>query len=311
MSGNAATVRGTRPQFQGDTVVTQPSALSRFAAGALSLGLVTTALSAATVAGAQAADAPTVRVHITKYHNVKMPTRIRPGVHRFVVHSTRDAGFQLVRPHAGYTKREFAHDIRVGFTGDVAAFKRFERSTELLGGVNPEGSGPGEVMWARVPRGRVWALDAGAERTPPRKVLSLHVAGARIPGVLPGQATLRAINETDFAKRPRSIPGSGRLIVRNNSTDNHFFGIVGLRTGKTVADFAEWIDQVMQGNEGPPPVNFAAGGLDSGVVGPGHAMSLKYDLPAGDYILVCFWPDVDADFMPHAFMGMYRGLRVR
>jgi hypothetical protein len=291
--------------------VTHPSALRRLAAGALSLCLTGTVLSTVAVTGAQAAEAPTIRVHITKYHNVKMATRLRPGMHRFVVRSTRDAGVQLVRPHAGYTKREFSHDIRVGFAGDVAAFKRFERSTDLLGGVNPHRGGPAGVMWARLPRGRVWALDASADRTPPRKVLTLHVAGARVPGVLPGRATLRAIHETDFAKRPRAIPGSGRLIVRNNSTDNHFFGIVRLRAGKTVADFAEWIDQAKQGNDTPPPVNFEVGGVDTGVVGPGHAMSLKYDLPAGDYILTCFWPDVDEDFMPHAFMGMYRGLRVR
>lgn len=292
-------------------LVTHPPRLRRLAAGALSLCLAGTVLSTVAAGTAQGAQAPTVRVHITKYHNVKMPTRLRPGMHRFVVRSTKDAGFELVRPHAGYTKREFSHDIRVGFRGDVAAFKRFERSTDLLGGVNPQGRGPAEVMWVRVPRGRVWALDASPDRVPPRKVLTLHVAGARVPGVLPGRATLRAIHETDFAKRPRSIPGSGRLIVRNNSTDNHFFGIVRLRAGKTVADFAEWIDQVKQGNDAPPPVNFDVGGVDSGVVGPGHAMSLKYGLPAGDYVLVCFWPDVEEDFMPHAFMGMYRGLRVR
>lgn len=290
--------------------MTHPSTLRRLAAGALSLCLTGTVLSTVAVGGAQAAEAPTVRVHITKYHNVKMPTHLRPGVHRFVVRSTRSAGFQLLRPHAGYTKREFAHDIRVGFQGNVAAFKRFERNTELLGGVNTDRGGVPGVMWTRLPRGRVWALDASADRTPPRKVLTLHVAGARIPGVLPGRATLRAINETDFAKRPRAIPDSGRLIVRNNSTDNHFFGLAKLYPGKTVADFAEWVEQTMQGNDTPPPVNFDVG-VDSGVVSPGHAQSLKYDIPAGHYILLCFWPDADEDFTPHAFMGMYRGLRVR
>ena len=287
-----------------------PSVLRRLAVGTLALCLTGTVLSTVAVGGAQAAEAPTVRVHITKYNNVQMPTRLRPGVHRFVVRSTRNAGFQMLRPHAGYTKREFSHDIRVGFEGDVAAFKRFERKTDLLGGVNTDRGGAPGVMWARLPRGRVWVVDANADRTPPRKVLTVHVAGVRVPGVLPGRATLRAINETDFAKRPRAIPDSGRLIVRNNSTDNHFFGLAKLRPGKTVADFKEWVDQTMQGNDSPPPVNFEVG-LDTGVVGPGHAMSLKYDLPAGNYILLCFWPDADEDFMPHVFMGMYRGVRVR
>ena len=288
--------------------MTHPSALRRLAAGALSLGLATTALSAATVGGAQAAEAPTVRVHITKYHNVKMPTRIRPGVHRFVVHSTRAAGFQLVRPHVGYTKREFARDVATMFDSPKV-LRRFERNVELLGGVSSRPGEPG-VMWARVPAGHYWVVDTMPEKLLPKKVLDLRSAGMRLSGTLPGAATLRAINETDFAQRPASIPGSGRLVLRNNSVDNHFFGISKLLPGKTMKDFEAWLDDAMKGENSAPPVSFDTG-LETGVVGPGRAMSLKYDLPPGNYVMVCWWPDADMDNMPHVFMGMYRGLRVR
>jgi hypothetical protein len=34
------------------------------------------------------------------------------------------------------------------------------------------------------------------------------------------------------------------------------------------------------------------------------------DVPAGKYLLACFWPDDDTG-MPHFFMGMWKLVRVR
>lgn len=286
------------------------SRVRRTGTAALSGAVAASALVVATTGTTQAAqdEASTIRVRITKYHNVKMPDVMRPGVHRFVVRSTKAAGFQIVRPHAGYTKREAMRDVRVMFERP-RVLKRFERNTELIAGVSSRPGEPG-IMWARVPRGSYWALDTNPSRLPARKVDTFRVAGERLHGVLPGRATLRAVNEVDWAQRPKAIPGSGRLVFRNNSTDNHFLGIAKLSKGKTIADFEEWVEQLMQGNETRPPVRFDVG-LDTGVVGPGRAMSLKYDLPPGKYVMVCWWPDADMDNMPHVLMGMYRGLTVR
>ena len=62
--------------------------------------------------------------------------------------------------------------------------------------------------------------------------------------------------------------------------------------------------------EGPPPVDFRVA-LDSGLVSPGQTVAMNYKLPKGDYILACFWPDASMGGMPHAFMGMYRGITLR
>jgi hypothetical protein len=32
---------------------------------------------------------------------------------------------------------------------------------------------------------------------------------------------------------------------------------------------------------------------------------LRYDLPRGEYLIACFWPD-RLTGMPHAFMGMWK-----
>lgn len=283
------------------------------AAAGMAVAMTAALLSGAVPAGAQPAEAaapPTVQVEITKFHNVKMPTSLRPGVHRFVVRSTRNAALQLVKPRAGYTKRQLAHDVRVGFEDDPRAFRRFERRTVFLGGVSSEGRGPAAVMFARVPRGRVWALDTNAPRTLPRKVRTLDVAGARLRGVLRGVATLRAVGEHEFAERPRAIPGSGRLVLRNPSRANHFFSLVRLRKGKTVTDFAEWLEGATNDDQGAPPVNFDVA-VESGVIGPDRAMSMRYALPPGRYVLLCWWPDADMGMAPHAVLGMFRGVRMR
>jgi hypothetical protein len=284
------------------------SPILRVAAGALSLCLTGTVLSTATATGAQAAEAPTVRVWISKYHNITMPTQLRPGVHRFVVRSAKQSSFQLVKPHAGYTKRDVARDVATMFE-KPKALRHFERNVELLGGVSSHPGAPG-IMWVRVPRGRYWVVDTMPEKLLPRKIRDLTSAGVRLPGVLPGQPTLRAINEVDWTPHPKSIPGSGRVVLRNNSVDNHFFSMARLAPGKTVDDFAAWVEDAKNGGSSPPPLSFDTG-LDTGVVGPGRAMSLKYDLPSGNYVLMCWWPDADMGNMPHVFMGMYRGLRVR
>ncbi len=300
-----------RPYLQGDFTVSRSSTLRRVAAGALSLCLTGTVLSTVAVTGAQAGqatEAPTVHVWVTKYHNIKMPTQLRPGVHRFAVRSRKSAGFQIVRPHAGYTKRELSRDV-VKIFESPKALKRFERNVDLVAGANSRRGEPA-FMWARLPAGHYWAVDTNPDRPLPKKILDLHVAGARLHGMLPGRATLRAINEAEFAPSPKSIPGSGRLVLRNNSVDNHFFGISKLLPGKTMKDFKAWLDDAMNGGNSAPPVSFDVG-LDTGVVGPGRAMSLKYDLPPGKYVMVCWWPDAEMGNMPHVFMGMYRGLRVR
>ncbi len=283
----------------------------RLAAGALTLALAGSFLTAATTTTAQAASAakaPTTKVWVTKYHNIEMPARLRPGVHRFAVRTSREAGFQIIRPHQGYTKREALRDAARMFE-NVTALRRFERNTVLMGGVNASKGEPG-ILWTRLPRGHYWVLDVNDERPKVRKVHDLRVAGERLRGRLPSTATIRSVKEASWAARPEAIGNRGILKYRNDSSDNHFVEIAKLAPGKTVADFEEWLEQLMQGNETPPPIDFSAG-TASGIIAPGKAMSMRYDLPPGDYMLLCWWPDSDMDAMPHVFMGMYRGITLR
>lgn len=281
----------------------------RVLASALTVALAGSLVTTATATSAQAHNGSrTVHVKITKYHNVKMPDVIRPGVHRFVIRSTRDAGLQIIRPRAGYTKREAARDIAIMFD-NPRAMRRFERRTVLIGGAESR-AGEASVAWMRLVQGRYWALDTHPRKTLARKIQTFRATGQEITGRLPRTATVRAVNHVDWAARPQRIPSSGLLRFRNASDAVHVLALVKLKRGKTMADFDEWVEQLKQGNETPPPVNFDIG-TGSGVIDPGRTQSFRYDLPPGRYVMVCWWPDADMGMLPHFMMGMYRGITLR
>ena len=250
-----------------------------------------------------------VPVSITAAHNVTMPTTIQPGVNQFrVTTEAKSSGFQLVQLAAGYTLDEAIDDIDNGLDkGKMKAFKRFEANTTLLGGVNLEMGKIGKLVVDLEP-GSYYAADI--ERNRPSAFTAFTVTGADTGATMPSGPTIRAVKSASWAKNPRSIPRRGMLTFENFSSQNHFVVLVKLRPGKTVEDFGDWVDAQMEGQNGPPPVNFEAG-FDGNVVGPGHTAAMNYRLSRGNYVLLCFWPDANMGGMPHAFMGMYRGIKVK
>jgi hypothetical protein len=47
-----------------------------------------------------------------------------------------------------------------------------------------------------------------------------------------------------------------------------------------------------------------AGGMQTGTLSPGRSMTVDYDLPPGQYVVMCFFPDPEMGGVPHALMGM-------
>lgn len=282
------------------------------AAGLLVTGLVSGIASApAPAAPSRAAQAAAISVSISAKHVLTMPTTIRPGVNKFVVSSVKDGAFQLLTLAAGYTPAKFADDINAAFgKNDVKALKRFEKFTILLGGVASPAGGRGKG-WFNVPEGTIYALDTKPRVTDAAKMLAITVTGDPTGALLPAGPKLKAIQATTWAARPASIPAKGILRFKNAASNNHFVLLVKLAKGKTVKDFATWVDQITQGQNGPPPFDPTEPGVDSGVLDPGQTMALRYKLSPGNYVLTCFWPDASMGGMPHAFMGMFRGIKVK
>lgn len=280
------------------------------AAGA-ALALVTAA-SITTIAAAPAQSAAStapIAVSISNTRAITMPATIQPGVNTFRITSAnkRGSAFQLLLPAAGYSPADAARDIAKGINGgNIKALKRFEANVTLLGGVGVEGEKVGTLVVA-LKVGSYWAVDTNGND--PDKFLPFTVAGANTGNVMPkADATIKARLDTTWANKPASIPHKGLLRFKNAATQNHFIAMVRLNKGKTYQDFVKWF--TADNPSGPPPVNFEIG-LDSGVVSPGHAASFKYNLPKGNYVLLCFWPDAQMGGMPHAFMGMHRPITLK
>lgn len=286
-----------------------PAALA--AAGLLSAGLVSVTAHA-DAAAPRAERAAAVQVSIDATHVITMPTTLAPGITKFVVSSVKSAGFQLLTADPGYTPEKAAADINAAFgKNDMKALKRFEARTTLLGGVSSPAGGTG-TAWLKLPSGEVWAVDTDPQVTDPAKIVTLTVAGTATGATLPAAPTLMAIKDTTWANKPASIPAKGILRFKNKATNNHFIVMAKLAKGKTVADFAAWVDKVTSGKKaGPPPLDNSEPGIDSGVLSPGHKMALKYHVSKGKYVLACFWPDAAMGGLPHAFMGMFRGITVK
>ncbi|GAA2116535.1 hypothetical protein [Nocardioides bigeumensis] len=270
-------------------------------AGAASLTVV------AASAPAQAATAP-VPVSISKGHVVTMPTTLQPGVTEFTVSTKRKrADFQLVIPAAGYTPQEAARDIEKGLDrGKVKPLKRFEANVTLAGGTAAMADHPGTLVVTLTP-GTYWALDVGT--TDPAKFLPVTVTGADTGNVMPASAQIKAKSAAKWAGSPKSIPNKGLLTFKNAATQNHFVEMVKLKKGKSLSDFKKWFLSET-GPSGPPPVDFNKG-LSMGVVSPGLSETVSYKLPKGNYVMLCFWPDASMGGMPHAFMGMIRGIKLK
>lgn len=279
------------------------------ATGALVAGMTAGATGSAQAAGdAGRAAGQTVQVLVRGNHTIAMPDHIRPGATRFVVRSRRAAGFQLAQAAPGYTKREAARDINAAFNrNNMRALRRFERNMTLLGGM-PSKRGQKARMWVRLKRGTYWALDSNPRVLRPKNIKTLHVSGRSVGGALPGKV-IAATGTAKFAANPKRIPRRGVLRFVNRSDVPHFIELAKLAPGKTVADFREWIEGAQQGEQSPPPIMMNVG-ASTGVISGGERMSFRYRLPRGRYVLTCWWPMSDMGGMPHAFMGMYRGIRV-
>jgi hypothetical protein len=284
----------------------------RLAVVATALGTVAAGLiSGATISTADASTASagqTVEVFVKRNHTIAMPTQIRPGVTKFKISSARAAGFQIVQAAPGYTKAQAMRDVNAGLGKNrLKALKRFEANITLVGGMSSTAK-KSATMSLDLDKGSYWALDTMPQNLDPAKVLSFEVAGDSVGGRLGGHV-IRATGESEWGKASPRIPTKGVIWFQNRSDANHFVEIVKLAKGKTMKDFRAWMERAKQGDESNPPVNFKVR-ADTGVISGGESMSFKYRLPKGRYVMLCWWPDADMGGMPHAMMGMVRGLKV-
>jgi hypothetical protein len=104
---------------------------------------------------------------------------------------------------------------------------------------------------------------------------------------------------------PETIPaGKSTWRIVNDGPQPHEAAVVKLAPGKTVQDYVGFFSAPPAG---PPPGENVGGmqGLDKGSSG-----FVNFDLPAGDYAVICQIPD-PATGKPHLALGMAKPLTVK
>jgi hypothetical protein len=271
-------------------------------------GVCTTALVAApmltTTATARPAEhakaaMPTITAKMTKHGvSLKGVSGLHAGSAKLVVKGKGEATVTLGTLKPGYTWDAFAKDIVAFNKNKTAAIKRVYAKTDAIGGLGPGSTGSivfphagryfATVIGNKGPSEPVW-FDVGSKQ----KSKTPHVDGKIIAKDGPGW------------KGSSALPAKGTLMFKNAATTPvlHFMSLQHVVEGTTVDD----VLASFQGPEsqGPPPW-VLPGSMDTDVLSPHRSMTVDYDLPAGQYVVLCFMPDPDMHGMPHAFMGMIK-----
>jgi hypothetical protein len=132
----------------------------------------------------------------------------------------------------------------------------------------------------------------------PLKVVASSAPAAPEPTA---DATI-TLSDYAFALSGKLSPGKHTIKIVNKGPQDHEIEIARMAQGKTSKDLLAWVGKM----EGPPPGN-ALGGVAG--TATGTTAYVTVDLPAGDYALFCFVPDMK-DGKPHFMHGMTKDFKV-
>ena len=220
---------------------------------------------------------------------------LRPGRVKL---SVKGAGVvEIAMFKAGYDAADFVADTnKFGAKNDIKALKHALANTQILGGLS--GGGSGTIVLPKP--GSYTPISLGERGVVVGKPFMVH--GAKRSSSAPStDGTIIAKNGPSWGGSS-SMPAKGRFLLKNKANTGvpHFVILQQVAEGTTTDQVLEFLQS---GDEGNPPWGLPAG-METGSVSPGKSMTVDYDLPAGQYVVMCFFPDPQMGGMPHALMGM-------
>ena len=258
----------------------------------------------ATTAAQAAASIPTVNVTVGSSRivltgggatNANGVTTLHAGRYHF--HATTASGdrqFEIVQLRKGYTASQLHKDLGNLFAGSTATVQRLDNRVVFRGGNEETAATPGDTIVA-LAAGKYLAVDANGNA---RRQLS-------VVGKMPSQVG-QSISGT-FTALTYGWQTSGRLQghswvrFENHADQPHMLVLQHVKSTTTNAMVRKYLSK--------PSSKAASFALkeaaDGGVVSPNRSQLVKLTLPAGKYLLECFWPDYFTA-MPHAYMGMWK-----
>lgn len=202
---------------------------------------------------------------------------------------------EIVMFEPGYDVKDLMKDVAAVDKGDIKALKRALAKTTFLGGF--EAGGSGTVV---LPKAGDYSVFSFASRgTAEFRAAAVKKAPTpKVDGKIIGKAG-------PVWSGSSSLPAKGTFLFKNkDKTVPHFVILQQVTEGTTT-------DQVLEAlqndtGQGPPPPFFLQAGLETASISSGRSMTVDYDLPPGQYVIMCFFPDPNMGGMPHALMGMLK-----
>jgi hypothetical protein len=281
-----------------------PTGLRRVVAVVCATALASSpVLLAPTTAGASGASTTSARAampHITalltkKTIRLKDADGLRAGRVKLSVLGRGPVEFAMFK--AGYDVADFTADVnKFGAKNDVKALKHALKNTTIIGGL--AGGGSGTVVFPKA--GAYTPISLGERGLVTGK--TLVVDGPKRSSKTPStDGSIIAKNGPSWGGASQ-LPTKGRFQFKNKADQPHFVLLQQVVEGTTTDQVLSYLQS---GDEAPPPWGLQAG-METGTLSPGHSMTVDYDLPAGQYVVMCFFPDPEMGGMPHALMGMLR-----
>ncbi len=263
-------------------------------------GSLATVPSAAGAAGL--APVPIVQVHVTnKGIQVGAHNTVTAG--RTIYHVTTGKGvhqINVVKLKKGYSLPQFGQDIGKAFGGDVKAINRVDRRTVLRGGTEAGPKNPG-AFTANLPAGTFYFLDVNTN-----KFAAVKVVGKATPRKnVPNGGTIGLYTYGFTTDRP-ALTHAGWVHLVNNADQPHFVQFQEVKESTTNAQVRSYFKHHAQGQ----PSFGLRPNFGTGVMTQGQNSDVYLNLPAGKYLIACFWPDFKTG-MPHAFMGMWKLIHLK
>jgi hypothetical protein len=270
----------------------------RTIAAVAATGLVTLAVPGLPAAHAShtvgRAAAPVVTAKMTASQLTLSETSVRAG--RITFKATAKKGdhiFQLLRLHRGYTAAQAISDVAKAFKGNLDAIARVDKEITWLGGAEAKPGAPG---WYQVSlkAGQYFAVDQNGSGATQLAVTGSTQKRAAV-------ATHGTMTTFSYGFRSDGkLPAKGWIKATNRADQPHFIELQQVKPGTTRHQIAKFFAK--GGNGRPPWALRASTGL--GVISPDKSVAWKLDLPKGEYVMMCFWPDLFTG-MPHVAMGMF------
>ncbi|HZC72877.1 MAG TPA: hypothetical protein VE442_19425 [Jatrophihabitans sp.] len=264
--------------------------------------LSTAAIAAAGLTGATAAGAstphkvPVITVHMGKRITTSTGTRMLAGKVVFrVVTRKGDHSLQILRLHKGYSLQQAGADIGKAFGGNIDAIRRIDSRITWRGGAEARPNRPGRFA-TTLGAGHFVFLDQNSDAFTMMTVRGTPPNRAAIP-----HASSITAFSYGFGTSSNSIPATGWTRVTDQSDQPHFVVFQHVKARVTPKMVRRALDRGLRGN--PPWV--LRGSTSTGVMSPKFGETFHYSLPAGKYLIACFWPDDDTG-MPHILMGMWK-----